>query len=93
MKQHTDSPNWDDIEKGTEIRIDGVSGVFRFVSSRIERDGQRVVTVWGGDRKPTGIRMMRSFYADRCRVYRPRVDHRKMVDNAKVFSTQRKGKR
>ena len=93
MKSQQNTQNWDEVEKGTEIRIDGVSGVFRFVSSRIEKDGQQVVTVWGGDRKPTGVRMMRSFYASRCRVYRPRVDHRKMVDNARVFPTQRKGKR
>jgi hypothetical protein len=93
MKQNSNSTNWEAIEKGSEVRIVGVPGAFQFMSTNIERDGQRVVTVWGGDRKPTGIRMFRTFYADRVRPYSPRVDHKKMVASALIAPTNRKGKR
>jgi hypothetical protein len=82
MNKHT---NWTDIEPGTEVRVSGVTGVFIFKS---ERNGE--VTVWGGSKDPGGIRMFRTFLADRVRVYRPRVDSRRMMATDGLAAPARK---
>ena len=81
--------DWTTIERGTEVRVERVTGSFIFHSVNPNGD----VTVFGGSKDPGGIRMFRTFTADRVRVYRPRVDYRKFQPSPAVPPTTRKGRR
>ena len=76
--------DWTEIEKGTEVRVEGVRGVFAFCYVR-----NNEVTVYGGDRNPNGIRMFRTFTPERVRVYRPRSETRKMQPSVLPTPTTR----
>lgn len=80
--------DWSSVEKGTEVRVTGVRGVFAFCYFRNDE-----VTVYGGDRNPNGIRMFRTFVPDRCRIYRPRVDSRSMQPSVLPTPTTRRRSR
>jgi hypothetical protein len=80
---------WSEIEKGTEVKIDGVSGAFVFIS--VADNGE--VTVFGGSRDPGGIRMFRTFRPERVHLYRPRVAHRRFQPSPAVTPQNRRGRR
>jgi hypothetical protein len=50
------------VSKGTELKISGERGRFRFIQQVTNHDGISWVDVWGG---PKGADCMRSFYLDR----------------------------
>lgn len=77
--------DWGTIDKGTEVRITGVRGVFIF---HAYRNGE--VTVYGGDRNPNGHRMFRTFVPDRCRIFTPRNPLRAYQPGPSVPPPQRR---
>lgn len=54
--------NGRNVSKGTELKISGERGRFRFVQHVTNHNGVEWVDVWGG---PKGADCMRSFYPDR----------------------------
>jgi len=54
--------NGRNVSKGTELKISGERGRFRFVQHVTNHDGISWIDVWGG---PKGADCMRSFYLDR----------------------------
>lgn len=80
--------DWTTITKGTEVRVTGVRGVFVFHAYR-----NNEVTVYGGDRNPNGVRMFRTFFADRCRVYHPRKTERAFQPGPSIPPPQRTRRR
>jgi hypothetical protein len=54
--------NGRNVVKGTELKISGERGRFRFVQHVTNHDGIQWIDVWGG---PKGADCMRSFYVDR----------------------------
>ena len=80
---------WAEIEKGAEVKVDGVPGAFVFISVATNGD----VTVFGGSKDPAGVRMFRTFRPERVRLYRPRVEHRRFQPSPAIMPTNRKGRR
>lgn len=54
--------NGRNVSKGTELKISGERGRFRFVQHVTNHDGISWIDVWGGSK---GADCMRSFYLDR----------------------------
>lgn len=81
--------NWTEIERGAEVKIDGVPGAFVYISTADNGD----VTVFGGSKDPNGIRMFRTFRPERVRLYRPRVEHRRFQPSPAIAPTNRRGRR
>jgi hypothetical protein len=54
--------NGRNVSKGTELKISGERGRFRFIQHVTNHDGVSWIDVWGG---PKGADCMRSFYLDR----------------------------
>ena len=50
------------VTPGTELKISGERGRFRFVNRVTKPDGLQWITVWGG---PKGCETLRSFYPER----------------------------
>lgn len=65
--------DWHLVSKDTEVRVEGVKGRFAFQYVRGDE-----VTVFGGSPNPNGVRMLRTFHADRCRVIHRRKNSMKM---------------
>jgi hypothetical protein len=80
---------WTEIEKGAEVKVDGVPGAFVFISIASNGD----ITVFGGSKDPAGVRMFRTFRSERVRLYRPRVEHRRFQPSPAIPPTNRKGRR
>lgn len=80
--------DWNNVEAGTEVKVDGESGQYVFHSYR---NGD--VTVWGGSRNPNGIRMFRAFTADRCRIIRRRSETTKFQASPAIPPRPRTGRR
>lgn len=65
--------NGRNVSKGTELKISGERGRFRFIQQVTTDTGKTWIDVWGG---PKGCDAMRSFYLDRVK----RVHYKNQTD-------------
>lgn len=84
----TPMTDWTTIEKGTEVKVSGDNGRYIF---QYHRNGE--VTVFGGSANPNGVRMFRTFDADRVRVIHRRSELRKFQPSLTIPPRQRRGRR
>ena len=80
--------NWQQIDKGTEVKVSDVAGAFIFM---YERNGE--ITVYGGSRNPNGHRMFRTFTAERVRPIHRRSNMTKFQAGPSVGPRARSGRR